>query len=779
MDRIENDFEISLRSIQSLSRRMNRGILLLLVISGGIRVETESRYYSLKEKDVLLINGNELFEVQGSPSNAILVLTITDRFMDSFYPEYRKSRFSCYSTEIDMGREELISQIRKIMIDMMVTYNRQDEGYQMEMQHLLSEISLIRRFKERGHAVPKTDMEDERLSKIIGYLERNYRQDITLEDTAQKFYLSAGYLSRYFKRKTGMGFTRFLMRLRLRHSLKDLLYTGDTISQISLNNGFANAKSFGTLFKEVYGETPHQYRETHARETLDSFTTYGKKDMEKLIHSGEVLEKLGTILSSRDSGYAGTETRFEKIQIHAGKEQGRVVPHPELILIIGEMKEILREDIRREALTAAEKTNAKYIGVRNLLGGSTLRAEIETDEAIATSSPYTLADEALGFMKKHGLSLFLRIDYREILEDETAMFQKLQEFLRHAIQVYGLSYVAQWKVFFYEPYGSGATPSEVSRIYHKLYDIWKYYSPETEVGMYLPFSDREGVSPSHAWVLADKDHLDFIAYDSNQNDQIDFGELSNDRFLKTKDYLKERTRAIHAILKKHQIEKPMHLITWNTLSGNTRFTNGTFFRAALVLRSVLEIAGGVSSLALWMNTELHEKAVKGRNIRIEGMELFHDFGGRRPAFFAMNFASRLSGSLVDAGEGYVMTKNERGYQLILMNCTTINPYFSVKDAFLSKLNEEVYVCIDGIEEGEYQIRKHTFDQEHGALYAKWNLLNSRHGLDEEMIDAINRESYPSLEVFDEVIQGTWSFYSYLTMNAIHFFDIRKGVQPIL
>lgn len=85
------------------------------------------------------------------------------------------------------------------------------------------------------------------------------------------------------------------------------------------------------------------------------FTTYGKKDMEKLIHSGEVLEKLGTILSSRDSGYAGTETRFEKIQIHAGKEQGRVVPHPELILIIGEMKEILREDIRREALTAAEK----------------------------------------------------------------------------------------------------------------------------------------------------------------------------------------------------------------------------------------------------------------------------------------------------------------------------------------------------------------------------------------------------------------------------------------
>lgn len=190
---------------------MNRGILLLLVISGGIRVETESRYYSLKEKDVLLINGNELFEVQGSPSNAILVLTITDRFMDSFYPEYRKSRFSCYSTEIDMGREELISQIRKIMIDMMVTYNRQDEGYQMEMQHLLSEISLIliRRFKERGHAVPKTDMEDERLSKIIGYLERNYRQDITRKTQLKNFICLPDIFPAISRERRGWGLPGF------------------------------------------------------------------------------------------------------------------------------------------------------------------------------------------------------------------------------------------------------------------------------------------------------------------------------------------------------------------------------------------------------------------------------------------------------------------------------------------------------------------------------------------------------------------------------------------
>ena len=251
--------------------------------------------------------------------------------------------------------------------------------------------------------------------------------------------------------------------------------------------------------------------------------------------------------------------------------------------------------------------------------------------------------------------------------------------------------------------------------------------------------------------------------------------MSNDRFYLAKDYLKERTAKIKSYLKKHQIEKPLHLITWNTLSGNTRFTNGTFFRAALVLKSVLDVVNEVESLGFWINTELHERAGKAQSIRIEGLELFHYFSGKRPAYFAMVFAKRLIGDVIVQGPDYVMTANEQGYQLVLMNCTTINPYYSIEEAFLQKLNKEILVKIIGLEAGEYQIRKHTFDKDHGALYTKWWNLNSKHGLDEEIIDSINRSSHPDLEIFDETIDGEWSFYSYLTINAIHFFDIRKAI----
>ena len=46
-------------------------------------------------------------------------------------------------------------------------------------------------------------------------------------------------------------------------------------------------------------------------------------------------------------------------------------------------------------------------------------------------------------------------------------------------------------------------------------------------------------------------------------------------------------------------------------------------------------------------------------------------------------------------------------------------------------------------------------------------------MDSEVIDYITHSSQPSLEVFDEMIDEEWSFYSYLTINAIHFFETRK------
>ncbi|RDW16240.1 helix-turn-helix domain-containing protein [Oceanobacillus chungangensis] len=776
---ITDDYSISLQQIELLAPRISTGIRIILVISGEITVETNSRYYPLKENDLLVINRNQFFQVKGSKKNSVLMLNISDMYLSKAYSSYRTSRFECYSREIDMGRESMVGKLRKLLVELMLTYYRRDESYQIEIQAFISELLLIliRRFKQKGSSNEKIDTQDERLTQIIAYMEKNYDQSITLEEIANSFYLSSGYLSRYFKQKVGTGFNRFLMNIRLEHSLKDLMYTSNSISQIAMKNGFPNTKSFTTLFKEIYEDTPKNYREKHKVESVDSVKRYNLEDASEIIHSPSILERLGAILTNSDETYNNTETKSEELKLDLSHVSTNKIKRPMHNLMIGELRELLKESVRSQILMVAKDMRLENIGVRNLIKGSTFIPPVETDEIISTTSPYYNADFALNFLKKHELSLFVRVDYKEISTDEESYFTELHNFMRHCINVYGKAYIETWHFMFYESFPTGVDGKELERVYKKLYYALKAFVPLISVGSFFPFAfKKEVTSTQHKWLIKDDIPVDFFGYEANQNEVINFEELGDDRFSLAEGYIKEKTDKLLSYLLHHKKERPIHLISWNTLSGNTRHTNGTFFRGALVLKNAFEVADKVESMGFWINTEQHEKGRKERNIPIEGLELFHYFNGKRPAYFAMQFLERLQGEIIVSGSDYIMTKNDRGYQLLLMNSNIINPYYSVEDTFLQKLNKDIHVAISNMEQGDYQIRKHVFDKNNGALYTKWWELNSAYGMDMEVIDYIIQTSRPSIEIFDEAIEGEWSFYSYLSINAIHFFDIRKALD---
>ena len=476
-----------------------------------------------------------------------------------------------------------------------------------------------------------------------------------------------------------------------------------------------------------------------------------------------------------EKSYNLTEIRYEKLPITLSGHAEVNLHYPDHILIVGEISKLLKEDVRSQILEVKKDLQLKFIGVRHPSSSTAIPTEVETDEEIPTTSPYFNIDNALEFMNKHDLSLFIRVDYIDISRDGEQYFTKLIQFIRHCLQRYGESFVKQWHVMFYEPYFTAVDAKELRKTYLKLHQVVKMMVPSIQVGVYMPFSFRkEKTSTHHEWQLENGELIDFIGFNANQNEVIDFEDMAEKKFDLAKDYIKEKTNKLKLYLKRNHLEKPLHLVAWNTLSGNTRYTNGTFFRGALVLKNILDISNDVTTVALWINTIAHEQNGRDLRYRMDGVELFHYLKGKRPAYFALMFLKRLHGEIVAQGENYVMTRNDRGYQLIIMNTAIINPYLSIEETFLQRLNKEVHVTISGIPKGDYQIRKQVFDKNNGALYTKWRNLNSKYGMDAEIINYIIHSSRPSLEIFDEAIEDEWSFYSNLTSNAIHFFDIRKA-----
>ena len=101
---------------------------------------------------------------------------------------------------------------------------------------------------------------DERIDRMLAYIEKNYREDLKLEDLAGEFNFNYHYLSAYFSQHMQEGFSDYLNRVRINKACKLLQESSLPISQISSEVGYAEHSYFCRVFKKITGETPSVWR---------------------------------------------------------------------------------------------------------------------------------------------------------------------------------------------------------------------------------------------------------------------------------------------------------------------------------------------------------------------------------------------------------------------------------------------------------------------------------------------------------------------------------------
>lgn len=100
---------------------------------------------------------------------------------------------------------------------------------------------------------------DARMIEIMNYIQENYI-DITLDDLAEKFFLSKPYISKYIKEKSGVTFGELVKKIRMKKARALLKSSNMTVENIALSVGYQNVEHFNRLFKKAYNMTPIQFR---------------------------------------------------------------------------------------------------------------------------------------------------------------------------------------------------------------------------------------------------------------------------------------------------------------------------------------------------------------------------------------------------------------------------------------------------------------------------------------------------------------------------------------
>ena len=133
-----------------------------------------------------------------------------------------------------------------------------DPAYMLHYRNRAIE-ELTGRVKEKLNRSRSTSY----VEKAKGYVRRYYRDKIYLEDVAASLGVSPSYLSRLFKKETGICLQDFINEERVSRAASLLLYSDMPLSEIAAYVHFPNQSYMGKMFRKYRNMTPRQYRDTY------------------------------------------------------------------------------------------------------------------------------------------------------------------------------------------------------------------------------------------------------------------------------------------------------------------------------------------------------------------------------------------------------------------------------------------------------------------------------------------------------------------------------------
>lgn len=108
--------------------------------------------------------------------------------------------------------------------------------------------------------VINSDKKRTQLIEVLSYLDEHYSDVFDAQSVADHFHLSYGYLAHLFKTYLNMNMKTYVDAIRIHKAESELLSSDKSITDIALDLGFANCKSFYREFRKYHHTTPKEYR---------------------------------------------------------------------------------------------------------------------------------------------------------------------------------------------------------------------------------------------------------------------------------------------------------------------------------------------------------------------------------------------------------------------------------------------------------------------------------------------------------------------------------------
>lgn len=135
-----------------------------------------------------------------------------------------------------------------------------DDVHTVEGVHRLHDEMVID-FTEKMRRYFRSDTNSKHINACKEYIYSHIKERITIEDLADEFGVSASYLSRLFKKETGISVSTYIRQQKIDIAKNLLRFSDYSMIDIANRLSFSSQSHFIQQFRESVGMTPKKYRD--------------------------------------------------------------------------------------------------------------------------------------------------------------------------------------------------------------------------------------------------------------------------------------------------------------------------------------------------------------------------------------------------------------------------------------------------------------------------------------------------------------------------------------
>ena len=762
------DLNFSVRRAREVEEQIQTNLVVLFLLDGEMTVQYYGENIAMCREDILLINPGmnyafrdvcDAIYAMASYSGPVLAEVMGGRNL-ILYANSASDKFHSYQ------------DIRDILIDLTAEYTYCRHQTSARQDSLLLELldQMIENYQiQNGMVGKEEDESDARMRQMMQYILQHINEEINLSALAEEMFVSTSTLSRIFKKKTGVYFADYVMKLRVESSLGLLKFSEQNLTQISMNCGFSNSAVYSRSFRKVMGMTPSEYREQN-RQMAEKELIRRKQEEQELR------------LELRQKGYQ-TDSQEDQRRISLDLNVTESKPYRPVwreAINIGPLYSMTNANIQFHTVYLQEHLHFTTIRLWNVFS---IKTQV-SDGKTRGRYNFDIINQALDFLVKHHLRPFLdfgrkpdtavRTDGKTIYYEEEYIFFESREiwedvllaFFENIVNRYGLKEVSSW-IFELSRDGFHEKGGELYQDpgYHffqaweTMYRIIRSVIPEAEIGGTSSIIDYDlafnvGFYKKCAESGCVPDFVSYILFPYESQDGSGRHLTGNTNFEE------DRIRRMRKVMKDCGIgDCRLYITEWNQTIANRNFLNDACFRSAYIAAKIIDLWDETDMLCIMGGTDWVSSYFDSSKVANGAVGLLTKDAIRKPAFFALSYFNQLGAEFLARGKNYIITRNEKNELFILVHHFSwfrkdmipgdeevdLEELQRIRYADEKRLKMEWNLA--GMEpSGEYAIKNRCINAKSGSLLDKWRRLGFEDDLRREEVKYLQAVSVPEIQM---------------------------------